>query len=124
MEIWICLFYQMFELSDTYFFLVVSIWFFAESPVPPPVVSWLVVSLVLLKPGVLAPPAPVPVESPEVVEGLPLHEANANTVAINMPIISFSIVVVSFSIFQLLLNYKLKGALFYKFTKSLNQQSL
>lgn len=66
---------------------------------PPPVVSWLVVSLVLLKPGTLAPAAPVPVESPEVVEGLPLHDVNAITVIITKLVISFPKLVVDFFIF-------------------------
>ena len=66
---------------------------------PPPVVSWLVVSLVLLKPGVLAPPAPVPVESPDSVEGLPLQDVNANTVTIAKPMINLPKVVVDFFIF-------------------------
>lgn len=66
---------------------------------PPPVVSWLVVSLVLLKPGTFAPAAPVAVESPDSVEGLPLHDVNAKTVTITKPMINLPIVVVDFFIF-------------------------
>jgi hypothetical protein len=106
-------------LKIPYFFLVVSIWFLAESPVPPPVVSWLVVSLVE-KPGVLAPAAPVPVESPDIVDGFPLQEASANITAISTPISSLCMGFVSFSIAVVFIKIQIQAAYcFYSFTKSL-----
>jgi len=44
-----------------------------------------VVSL-LVSPGTLAPTAPVPVESPDVVEGLPLQAERANNRTVNAKI--------------------------------------
>ncbi len=55
--------------------------------------------MVLLKPGTFAPAAPVPVESPDVVDGLPLHDVSANTVTISKAVTSLPKLVVDFFIF-------------------------